>query len=125
MTENYISLKNPIGRENYNELRVSVSYQKPQINYFNGRNEGGGIYVYIKPIKRTHGIISCTMLSTSTLENGFKIRAVEMSRNNKKKVEHFGDLITDKVLETIREYYEAQTFSKIAELITELSLTFK
>lgn len=124
MTENYISLKQIIGK-GYNELKVSVSYQKPQINYFNGDSEKGGIYVYIKPIKRTCGIVSCTMLSASTLENGFKVRAFEMSRNNRKKVERFGELFTSDVLEQIRENYESQKFHKVAEIIQEISKDFK
>lgn len=124
MTENYISLKQIIGKE-YNELKVSVSYQKPQINYFNGDNEKGGMYVYIKPIKRTCGIVSCTMLSASTLENGFKVRAFEMSRNNRKKVERFGELFTSDVLEQIRENYETQNFHKVAAIIQEISKNFK
>lgn len=124
MTENYIKLNQIIGRE-YNELQVSVSYQKPQINYFNGDNEKGGLYVYIKPIKRTRGIISCTMLSASTIENGFKVRAFEMSRNNRKKVERFGDLLTIDVLETIRENYEKYNFQKVVEIIQEIGKNFK
>lgn len=124
MTENYISLKQIIGKE-YNELKVSVSYQKPQINYFNGDSEKGGMYVYIKPIKRACGIVSCTMLSASTLENGFKVRAFEMSRNNRKKVERFGELFTSDVLEQIRENYESQKFHKVAEIIQEISKNFK
>lgn len=124
MIENYISLKQIIGKE-YNELKVSVSYQKPQINYFNGDNEKGGLYVYIKPIKRTCGMFSFTMLSASTLENGFKVRAFEMSRNNRKKVERFGELFTSDVLEQIRENYEAQNFHKVAEIIQEISKDFK
>lgn len=124
MTENYISLKQIIGKE-YNELKVSVAYQKPQINYFNGDSEKGGLYVYIKPIKRTCGIVSCTMLSASTLENGFKVRAFEMSRNNRKKVEKFGEFLTNNVLEKIRENYEAQKFMEVASIILELGKNFK
>lgn len=124
MTENYISLKQIIGKE-YNELKVSVSYQKPQINYFNGDSEKGGMYVYIQPIKRACGIVSCTMLSASTLENGFKVRAFEMSRNNRKKVERFGELFTSDVLEQIRENYESQKFHKVVEIIQEISKDFK
>lgn len=124
MTENYISLKQIIGKE-YNELKVSVSYQKPQINYFNGGSEKGGMYVYITPVKRVRGFVSCTILSASTLENGFKVRAFEMSRNNRKKVERFGELFTSDVLEQIRENYESQKFHKVAEIIQEISKNFK
>lgn len=124
MTENYISLKQIIGKE-YNELKVSVSYQKPQINYFNGDSEKGGMYVYIKPVKRARGFVSCTMLSASTLENGFKVIAFEMSRNNRKKVERFGELFTSDVLEKIRKNYEAQKFMEIASIILELGKNFK
>lgn len=124
MTENYISLKQIIGKE-YNELKVSVSYQKPQINYFNGGSEKGGMYVYITPVKRARGFVSCTILSASTLENGFKVRAFEMSRNNRKKVERFGELFTSDVLEQIRENYESQKFHKVAEIIQEISKDFK
>lgn len=124
MINNYINLRTIIGKE-YNELQVSVSYQKPQINYFNGNSEKGGIYVYIKPVKRTMGIISCTMLSTSMLENGFKIHAFEMGRNNKKKVEKFSEFITNEILEQIREKYESQKFTQIAELISDLGKNLK
>lgn len=122
--ENYVSLNRIIGK-NYNELNISVDYQKSQTNYLNGQMEWGGIYVYIKPIKRAHGVFSCTMLGGSVLEDGFKVKAVDMSRNNRRKVERFNALFTQEVLENIRDNYERENFTEIVQLIRNMGANFK
>lgn len=124
MIEKFIPLKRNIGTNGYNELNISIGYQKPQINYFTGDNESGGIYVYIKPVKRARGIVSCTMLSASRLENGFKVKAIEMNRNNRKKVERFSETITDDIAANIRTNYEAQMFDNVVNIIKELGKNF-
>ena len=123
MITKYVKLVNMIGK--YNELEISIDYQKAQTNLFNGNFESGGLYVYIKPIKREREVVSCTLLGSSTLVNGFKVKAIEMSRNNRKKVLRFGDTFTPDILETIREHYETQNFSKIVSIITDMGSHFK
>lgn len=120
-----INLVTPIGKNKYNVLEVSADYQKEQTNYFNGEHERGGLYVYIKPIKCERGVTSCTMLSASTLENGFKVFCHGMNRNNRKKIMRFGELITDNALESIRENYEKQAFNTVREIIEKISENFK
>lgn len=122
MVEKFIILKQSIGRNKLNELKVSIGYQKENINPWNGDRECGGCYVYLKPIKRNNGIISCTMLSASTLENGFKICIFPMARKSTKKLEKIGDLITVNVLEKIRESYEAQDFQNVINILRNLPI---
>lgn len=125
LVEKRINLVTPIGKYKYNVLEVSADYQKEQTNYFNGNYERGGLYVYIKPIKCERGITSCTMLSASALESGFKVFCHEMNRNNRKKIMRFGDLITENVLESIRENYEKQEFYAVKKIIEKISENFK
>lgn len=125
MFEKYAKLKNAISSNNYNELSISFDYQKERINYVNGSFEKSGLYVYIKPIKRTNGIVSCTFLSASQRENGFKIKVLEMSRNNRKKIEKYSQLFTDEHLSTIGNLYDKNKFSDIVTLVTDLAKQLK
>lgn len=122
MVEKFILLKQSIGTNKLNELKISIDYQKERINPWNGDRECGGCYVYLKPIKRKNGIVSCTMISASTLENGFKICVFPMARKSSKKIEKIGNLITDKVLEDIRENYEAQNFQNVINIVRNLTI---
>ena len=117
MIEKFVSFSTKIGKTEYNELCVSFGYQKPQINYFNGNHESGGVHVYLKPVKRTNGIVSCTMLSASTLENGFKVNAIPLQRKSTKKINLLADCFTEQILERIAENYEKQNFQKVIDII--------
>ena len=121
MFDKYVTLQKTIGNNNYNELKISFDYQKTRINYFNGREEIGGLYVYLKPIKRVNGIVSCTLASTNISENGFKVNAISMTRKNTKKIEKFSLLFTDENLEKIRNLYENKKFIEITNLIVDLA----
>ena len=125
MFERYTKLKNAISSNNYNELSISFDYQKERINYVNGSFEKSGLYVYIKPIKRTNGIVSCTFLSASQRQNGFKIKVLEMNRNNRKKIEKYSQLFTDEHLSTIGNLYDNNKFSDIVTLVTDLAKQLK
>lgn len=125
LVEKRIGLKNAIGNNAYNNLQVAADYQREQTNFANGKHEQGGIYVYIQPIKISRGFVSCTVISGSAYECGFKVFFHGMNRNNKKKVQKVGDLLTDNVLESIRENYEKQDFSKVSSIIRKLSENFQ
>lgn len=122
IAEKYVTLQKPI--KEYNELNISFGYKKDGYNYFTGDKEDGGAYVYIKPIKRTNGITSCTILGRSAYECGFKVFALSMARNNTKKIQKFADSFTPEVLEEIREQYEQQNFKAIRTLISEITKEF-
>lgn len=122
IADKYVTLQKPI--KEYNELNISFGYQKGGYNYFTGDKEDGGAYVYIKPIKRTNGITSCTILGRSAYECGFKVFALSMARNNTKKIQKFADSFTPEVLEEIREQYEQQNFKAIRTLISEITKEF-
>lgn len=115
MEKLYVNLIGTIGKENYNELKITVFYRKAGYNYYNGQKEDGGLYVSFKPVKRTNGIESYVMLSDKIIESGFKTKALSMNRDNKKKVARFSNMLTNDILEKIRDYYEKQEFSRMIE----------
>ena len=75
------------GDDNLNELKISVRYDKGGVNYFSGNQERRGIYVYFKPVRRSGGMVSCTLLSTNKKEDGFKIFVKELGRMSQKQMD--------------------------------------
>lgn len=121
MLTKYINFTQKIGDTDYNELQVSVYYEKQKINYFTGNFEKGGLYVLLKPIKRVHGLISCSITSTDIYTNGFKCLVLEMARNNNKKIEKYTNLLDDKTLNELMKNYEQKQFQKIKTILADLS----
>lgn len=78
----YLKLTSNI--KNYDELEISVGYEKGGINYFNGTENKRGIYVYIKPVHRGQMSVSCLLLG-NTYTCGYKFIVCETARKNSRK----------------------------------------
>ena len=115
MLKTYIKLSEPI--KAYTELEIGVDYEKESFNLFNGQKNKQGIYVYLKPVKREKGVISCTLLGNSIKEKGFKVFITPLSRKSQKKIEKVFNSISDEKIELIEKYYSSGEFWKIIELL--------
>jgi hypothetical protein len=99
-----------------NAIEVSVNYQKPGYNYYNGDKEPGGFYVSFQPGTYTtspnsnFGSFSFTMFTT-----GFKIKVCDGTRDNKKKCEKILNLVTKEIAEKAFEGDKGFVFQSIKE----------
>ena len=85
----FAKLANPVnvvGEDKLNELKVSIDYQKGGTNYFNGRTENGGIYVYFTPVHR-EGYCCKSVMMGNRLESGFKYLVKPLKRKSQKQID--------------------------------------
>lgn len=81
-----------------NAIEIYAFYQKPGYNYYNGDKESGGFYLSFQPGEYTcepgsnFGSFKFTMFTS-----GFKIKVMDATRNNSKKLEKILGLITKEV----------------------------
>lgn len=81
-------------------IEISVFYQKPGYNYYNGDKESGGFYVSFQPGKmETDPEGRYSSFTFMMFTSGFKIKVVDATRDNKKKCEKILNLITKEVAE--------------------------
>lgn len=116
----YLKLETAIGYNNLDELCVRVGYEKGGYNYFNGNTTQRGIYVYIKPVRRTNGIETTVMLG-ATYSSGFKALVKAVARKNQKNE----NLIFEKLEKGLQKselvkLYHAQRYDEIVEKIMEI-----
>ena len=86
-------------KETLNELKVSVDYQKENVNYFYGSIDGGGIYVYLKPVNRMDGVTTSILLG-SKLECGFKYLVKPLKRKSQKQI----DLVAAQIEPLVKDF---------------------
>lgn len=121
MEKIYAALKTPInraGREALDELKISVDYQKGGVSYFSGNYSESGVYVYITPVHRSGGIISCTMLGQQH-ECGYKILMKPLNRKSQKQI----DLMAEKVVpyaQQIADLYSDYKHNEVYNLIQSI-----
>lgn len=117
----FAKLANPVkisDKSNLNELKVSIDYQKGGTNYFNGRTENGGIYVYFTPVYR-EGYCCKSLMMGGRLESGFKYLVKPLKRKSQKQI----DLAEDKIEPLVNDFaaiwgnenFEQEIINKIAK----------
>ena len=105
-------LKTPAG--NYNELKIEVSYTLGGMNYFSGTTNKRGYKLYLKPVSRAGGVMSATLMG-STEESGFYILLEEVTRLNKKRQEHWWQVV-EPLTDKIADLYSERRFQEIINL---------
>ena len=113
-TTNYVALKTPIeraGSEALNELRITVDYQKAGYNYFSGNFSVGGVFVYLTPVRRGNGFVSCTMLGKQH-ESGYKVLMKPLNRKSQKQI----NLVAEKVLPYAQQIADLYSYGKHNEV---------
>lgn len=104
--------------KNYDELEISVGYEKGGINYFNGTENKRGIYVYLKPVHRGPMSVSCSLLG-DTYTCGYKFLVCETARKNvRKEGMIFSAIESDESIKTeIPNLYMMQDYHNITDKI--------
>lgn len=97
------------------ELKVSVDYSKGGRNYFNGRMDRRGVYVYLTPIHREANVTRSIMFG-GVQESGFKVFVKETSRLSQKQIDNVAEVVFS-MGEQIAELYNKQAYSSISSLI--------
>ena len=69
----YFKIKN-----NNKEIKASVSYELGGMNYFSGKSNARGYYLYIQPVERADNCESFEMF------DGFKVCLLQVNRQSKK-----------------------------------------
>ena len=98
----FAKLANPVkisNKSNLNELKVSIDYQKGGTNYFNGRTENGGIYVYFTPVYR-EGYCCKSVMMGGRIESGFKYLVKPLKRKSQKQI----DLVEVQIEPLVNEF---------------------
>lgn len=102
-------------KEGLNELKISVDYAKGGVNYFNGRSEKRGIYVYFTPVYRSGGIQRSIMLG-GRKESGFKAFVRECGRMSQKQIDSVFERV-EGIKDKIAELYDKEAYQTIAALV--------
>lgn len=114
----YAKLPQIIGN-NFDELCISVGYEKGGYNYFTGKKNPRGIYLYLKPVHRSVHIEQ-TMLLGNMYENGYKILIKEIGRKNQKQIDNiFNSINDDNLMSEITELYSKRLFADLSILLIQ------
>lgn len=123
-TKVYVSLKAPIAHvgNTYDELRINVNYQKGGINYWNGKMEESGVFVYLTPVHRDGICVGQTICGDRHI-SGYKILCKPLNRKSQKQI----NLVAEKVLKHASEiadlysdYKHQEVFNLIKTLVEGL-----
>lgn len=97
-----LPLKNSIGK--YKSIRISLEYCKGRMVGISDIVKGRGIYVFIRPIKKTKYLIDYAIYG-SKKEIGMSIFLKKLNRKN------------EKILKQIIDLYENENYDEIENLI--------
>ena len=114
-----VPLKNSIGK--YKSIRISLEYCKGRMVGISDVVKGRGIYVFIRPIKKTKYPIDYALFGTKK-EMGLSIFLKKLNRRNTKLISELFDKINhENILKQIIDLYENENYDKIEKLV--LSVT--
>lgn len=81
-----------------NAIEIYAFYQKPGYNYYNGDKESGGFYLSFQPgVRKSIPGSAFESFEFPMFTSGFKIKVMDATRNNNKKLEKILSLITEEV----------------------------
>lgn len=110
-----LPLKNSIGK--YKSIRISLEYCKGRMVGISDVVKGRGIYVFIRPIKKTKYPIDYALFGTKK-EIGLSIFLKKLNRKNEKLISEIFDKINhENILKQIIDLYENENYSEIENVI--------
>lgn len=108
-------LKKSIGE--YTSIRISVEYCKGRMVGISDIIKGRGIYVFVRPIKKTKYPVDYALFGTEK-ELGMRVYIKKLNRNNKKMISEIFEKINQKeTIAKIVDLYENERYSEIEDII--------
>ena len=107
----------------YKQLQIRLGYELGGPNYFTGRHNRRGYYLYLTPCSydKATGMMSSTLLGDAR-ESGYKILLQEVKRKNARIMKAWSAFVTLHKIH-IRDLYQSDRHKELSELFKDVCTT--